>query len=331
MTAPGIINDLVERFARQREAYLSPEYKEAHLRQEFINPFFEALGWDLENRRGFAEPYKEVIHEDAVRIGGYSKAPDYSFRVGGKRVFFVGTKKPAVNLKENPEPAIQLRRYAWTAKLPLSVLTSFEGFALYDCRIRPTPKDRAATGRIEYLSYQQYPDEWDRIAGIFSRDAVLKGLFDQYAQKKVPRRGTAEVDQVFLKQIEKWREVLAKNLAPTSSLCFRRTFSAKCTSSFSGRSSGSPRGIRRRSSTSQRSRRRAASTTRPRGSWNTSSSVPSGGSSKARRPGTPPSSVSWTRHATQAPSSSRLTSTSSTGTAIGTSRTASRSGDGQRL
>jgi hypothetical protein len=190
MAAPSIINELVERFARQREAYLSPEYKEAHLRQEFINPFFEALGWDVDNRRGFAEPYKEVIHEDAVRIGGYSKAPDYSFRIGGKRVFFVETKKPPVNLKENPEPAIQLRRYAWTAKLPLSILTNFEAFAVYDCRIRPTSRDRALTGRIEYLSYQQYPDEWGRIAGVFSRDAVLKGLFDQYAQKKVPRRGT---------------------------------------------------------------------------------------------------------------------------------------------
>lgn len=213
MTAPGIINDLVERFARQFEAYVSPEYKEAQLRQEFINPFFEALGWDVYNRHGFAEQYKEVIHEDAVKIGGYSKAPDYSFRVGGRRVFFVETKKPCVNLKENPEPALQLRRYAWSAKLPLSVLTDFEGFAVYDCRIRPRPRDKAATGRTEYVSYQRYADEWDRIAGVFSRDAVLQGSFDQYAQRQGPRRGTAEVDLVFLKQIETWREVLAKNLA----------------------------------------------------------------------------------------------------------------------
>ena len=32
-------------------------------------------------------------------------------------------KKPAVNLKADPEPAFQLRRYAWSGKLPLSILT----------------------------------------------------------------------------------------------------------------------------------------------------------------------------------------------------------------
>src|SRR5690242_2962382 len=138
MSAPRAVEDLVERFTQQREAYTSPEYKEAQLRQEFINPFFEALGWDVYNRQGFAEQYKEVVHEDAVKIGAYSKAPDYSFRIGGKRVFFVETKRPSVNLKGNPEPAQQLRRYAWSAKLSLSVLTNFEEFAVYDCRLRPT-------------------------------------------------------------------------------------------------------------------------------------------------------------------------------------------------
>ena len=33
------------------------------------------------------------------------------------RKFFVEAKKPSVNLKHTPEPAYQLRRYAWSAKL----------------------------------------------------------------------------------------------------------------------------------------------------------------------------------------------------------------------
>ena len=98
MTAPKIVHDLVERFECQRDAYLSPEYKEAQLRQEFLNPFFEALGWDAFNKQGATEVFKEVVHEDAIKIGVLTKAPDYSLRIGGRRVFFVEAKKPAVNL-----------------------------------------------------------------------------------------------------------------------------------------------------------------------------------------------------------------------------------------
>src|SRR5437879_13893153 len=88
MSAPPIIADLVERFNQQGDAYTSGQYNEAQLRQEFIDPMFKALGWDMENISGYAEAYKDVIHEDAIRIGGATKAPDYCFRIGGSRKFF---------------------------------------------------------------------------------------------------------------------------------------------------------------------------------------------------------------------------------------------------
>jgi hypothetical protein len=46
-----------------------------------LDPMFKALGWDIDNTAGHAEAYKDVIHEDSVKIGGSTKAPDYSFRV----------------------------------------------------------------------------------------------------------------------------------------------------------------------------------------------------------------------------------------------------------
>jgi predicted type IV restriction endonuclease len=76
MTPPQAIFALVERFARNREAYHSNTYNETQLRREFIDPFFAALGWDVDNKQGFAEAYKDVVHEDAIKIGGYTKAPD---------------------------------------------------------------------------------------------------------------------------------------------------------------------------------------------------------------------------------------------------------------
>ena len=148
MPAPPVIIELVDRFERNLSAYKSGAYNETQVRREFIDPFFEALGWDINNSEGNAEAYKDVIHEDAVKIGGITKAPDYSFRIGGQRKFFVEAKKPSVCVKDDPAPAYQVRRYAWSAKLPLSIVTDFEELAVYDCRIKPDQKDRADKARV---------------------------------------------------------------------------------------------------------------------------------------------------------------------------------------
>jgi len=213
MPVPEIIVELVQRFDQHRAAYRSGEYNETQLRREFLDPFFEALGWDVFNKQGYAEAYKDVIHEDAIKIGGATKAPDYAFRIGGTRKFFVEAKKPSINVKEAISPAYQLHRYAWSAGLPLSILTDFEEFAVYDCRRKPDKSDTAATGRVMFLTYQDYIDHWDEIASVFSRQAVLKGSFDKFAEGAKGKHGTAEVDDAFLAEIERWRELLARNIA----------------------------------------------------------------------------------------------------------------------
>ncbi len=68
MPAPEIIHQLVAQFAENREAYRSGRYNEAQLRQEFLNPFFEALGWDMTNRSNYAPQHREVIHEDSIKV-----------------------------------------------------------------------------------------------------------------------------------------------------------------------------------------------------------------------------------------------------------------------
>jgi hypothetical protein len=213
MSTPPKVLELVDLFRRNANAYHAPQYNEAMVRQEFINPFFKCLGWDMDNEQGYAEAYKDVIHEAAIKIGGATKAPDYCFRIGGAAKFFLEAKRPSVSIKDDSAPAYQLRRYAWTGKLPLSILTDFEEFAVYDCRIKPAHTDKAGVARILYLRYDDYPDGWDDIAGVFSREAILKGSFDKFAESNKAKRGTAAVDTAFLQEIESWREILARNLA----------------------------------------------------------------------------------------------------------------------
>ena len=206
------LSQLVERYRRNRDDYRDPGYKEAQLRQEFLNPLFALFGWDVDNRSGYAEAYKEVIHEDSLKIAGGTKAPDYCFRIGSTRKFFVEAKKPSVNIHEDSDAAFQLRRYAWSSKLALSVLTNFETLAVYDCRFKPSRTDRASHGRILVFSFDKLEERWKELEGVFSKSAILHGDFDRFLEGR-RRRGTAEVDEAFLEEIESWRQDLARNLA----------------------------------------------------------------------------------------------------------------------
>lgn len=203
---------LCQFFAQHRDNFRGPGTKEAYVRQQLIDPLFEALGWDLRNTAQVAPQYREVVTEDSLDVEGQQRAPDYAFRVGTTPKFYVEAKKCGVNLAADPAPAFQLRRYGWSGKVPVSILTDFEEFAVYDCTTRPRPGDKASVSRILYFTSDQYPDRWRELWDLFSRDAVWSGAFDQYAASK-RKRGTSEVDTEFLREIEGWRENLARNLA----------------------------------------------------------------------------------------------------------------------
>jgi hypothetical protein len=210
---PPEVESLIERFVRNRESYEAATYNETQLRREFLDPVLKALGWDVENASGYAEAYKDVVHEDAIRIEGSPKAPDYSLRVGGVRKFFVEAKKPSMHIATDPAGAYQLRRYAWSAGLPLSLLTNFATFAAYDCGAPPDPSDRSVKGRVLLLTVDELAERWDEIADVFGREAVLRGNFDRFSKTAKDRRGTAPVDDYFLREIEQWRQELAADIA----------------------------------------------------------------------------------------------------------------------
>jgi len=206
------IAKLCKYFADNRQDFFAPGVKEAHVRQSLIDPFFEALDWDMRNAAMTALQYREVIPEDSLEIEGQQKAPDYTFRVGTLAKFYTEAKKCGININADPGPAYQLRRYGWSARVPLSILTDFEELSVYDCSQRPRPVDKASYGRIQYFRDEEYPDRWRELWDIFSREAVWAGAYDRYAASK-RKRGTSEVDSEFLKEIEGWRDSLARNIA----------------------------------------------------------------------------------------------------------------------
>jgi len=117
MIVPDRIKELTETFDNNLDSYKKGIYNETQVRREFIDPFFEELGWDVANKRGYPEAYKDVIHEDAIKVGGVTKAPDYCFRDGGARKFFFRSEKavrqhPGRHQPGLPVAPIRLERQA---------------------------------------------------------------------------------------------------------------------------------------------------------------------------------------------------------------------------
>ncbi|MBV6510631.1 MAG: hypothetical protein FMNOHCHN_00108 [Ignavibacteriaceae bacterium] len=208
------ISALVDRFGNQLDSYKHSDYNETQTRRDFIDPFFKALGWDIDNISGYAESYREVILEDKIKSGGEVKAPDYAFRLpGGKRLFFVEAKKPSIDVKGDIHPAYQVRRYGWSARLNISIITDFEEFAVYDCTKKPKPSDKSAVSRIKYLTFKEYLSEIDFLWGTFGKESALKGGFDRFLTSNQNKKGTASVDKEFLQSLDIWRSDLALSIS----------------------------------------------------------------------------------------------------------------------
>ena len=215
------IKGLVEKFENNYKQFYASDYNETLTRQDFINPFFEYLGWDISNKQGYSQTYREVIHEDKLKINRETKSPDYSFRIGGNRVFFVEAKKPSLNLKEDSDAAYQVKRYAWSGKLAVSILTNFEEFAIYDCAKKPSPNDKASMSRIEYINYKDYLNRFDFLYDTFAKENVLKGSLEKYNAETKNKKGTESVDIDFLNSLDNLRTKLASNISKLNSLSER--------------------------------------------------------------------------------------------------------------
>ena len=212
MATPEKILQLVAQFEKDSAGYREGTYNETQLRIEFLNPFFKALGWDMDNSDRLSLDAREVLHEYSLKIEGRSKAPDYCFRAGGSDKFFVEAKKPAVNLDSDPRPAFQTRVYGWNRGLAFCILTDFEEFAVYDCRSTPARHESAQTARIFYCRYPEYDAQWEKITGWFGREAVHGGSLETQAAQTA-KKGAVAFDAHFLKHIEGWRQNLADNIA----------------------------------------------------------------------------------------------------------------------
>jgi hypothetical protein len=165
MTKIEQLEQLVAKYQSDLAYYHSRKYNETQLRTDFLDPLFTLLGWDIINAQGKPTNEREVLVEEGLkaRMGENAKKPDYTFRLFSGRKFFVEAKKPSVDITLDPEPAKQVRRYGFTGKLKISVLTNFEYTAIYDCSTPVEQSDQASHSRIKLYHYSELVAHFDEL------------------------------------------------------------------------------------------------------------------------------------------------------------------------
>lgn len=202
---------LVNKYQNNIEYYRSAKYNETQLRTDFLDQLFLILGWDITNSSGKSTNEREVLVEEGLkaRAGENTKKPDYTFRLFSERKFFLEAKKPSVDVSTAVDPALQVRRYGFTAKLKISLLSNFEYTAIYDCSNQVKATDSVANSRIKLYHFTELVDKFDEINNLIGRKSVYTGSFDNEWSGIESKILKFSVDDLFLKQINDWRLLLA--------------------------------------------------------------------------------------------------------------------------
>lgn len=199
------VKNLIETFDKSKEYYLSPAYSEAEVRQDFIDKFFTALGWDVIHEYQ-KNPYQQEVKVEKAQIqegSANKKRADYAFSLAPdykNPKFFVEAKKPSRTLLKNNNDYFQTAKYGWNAHTGVSILTDFEEFVIIDCRYKPDV-DIAKQYGLEYYKYHTFLEleKFSEVYWLFSREAVIAGNLDTYIAGLPSPKGTPKQLSLFRK------------------------------------------------------------------------------------------------------------------------------------
>ncbi len=212
------ITQLIDKYNTDRDYYITSKYNETLLRSDFLDPFFELLGWDIKNNSGKTTNEREVILEESLKANAteHSKKPDYTFRLFSERKFFLEAKKPCVSIEINNESAKQVRRYGFTAKLKISVLSNFEYLIIYDTSVKVDSNDTFQKALIKKYHFTEYESKFEEIKKFLGKDSVYSGDFETEWQDIENKINQYSIDNLFLSQINEWRKLLGAEIIKNS-------------------------------------------------------------------------------------------------------------------
>jgi len=174
-------------------------YNEERTKAEFIEPLFEALGWDVRN----IETYDEVTREEKISKGRV----DYGFRLNNIPKFFLEAKalnKQELLLQQNIKQATD---YSWHKSNTWAVLTDFRQIALFNAETKDVDN------RLFLIKAENYiGGDFDQLL-LLTKESFEKGEIDKLAEKWDKKKRRTPIDKQLLSDFTIFRELLSKNIS----------------------------------------------------------------------------------------------------------------------
>ena len=171
-------------------------YNEENTKNVFIQPLFEALGWDFHD-----------IHEvTAEHPTGSRRRVDYAFRINGVSRFYVEAKPLRDRLDAHPEWLKRAVSYAYNKGIPWVILTNFK-----DLWLLPGDVEDPRTRSFVRIRADDFLSDFERLTWL-SKDSVESGRLETEAAKfnLLPTR--IPIEQRLYDQLREWRERLFNNI-----------------------------------------------------------------------------------------------------------------------
>ncbi len=204
---------LVAEFERNKAHYTSRAFSEADVRKHFIDGFFEALGWDVNNSSGYQLFRQDTVPETRLWKNAAVHYADYGFRINGRAVFYVEAEAASRDV-DHPDFIAQAVGYAWSSThANLAVLTDFEELRVFDARSNPHASKPHDNEVMELrLNYDAYVEQWPTLWNALSKEAVAGGSLDRLLAGLDPKLVRDSVNQAFLKDLDSFRLKLGQAL-----------------------------------------------------------------------------------------------------------------------
>lgn len=192
------IAKLVEKYQILVDTRKVKSYNEAQTRNDFIEPLFEFLGWDMRN----LENPSEVTTEETVSKGRV----DLAFRLNHIPVMFLEAKAMKVDLDEW-KWAEQAINYSWNKSVTWAILSDFEGIKVFNAEI--PPKNLSQNLFFE-LKWYEYIDRFDQL-WLLSKESFEEKKLAEQAEKWGKLAKRKQVGEKLFEDLTNWRTLLTKD------------------------------------------------------------------------------------------------------------------------
>ena len=195
--AKETIKNLIAKYETEKAAGKILRYSEEETKRGFIEPLFQALGWDFSSKQEIT--LEEQVSGDRV---------DYGFYLKGRIKFYLEAKKLSVDLYRE-EYAKQAIRYSWNKGVTWAVLTDFENLIVFNAL---SPEKSLAGKKYLSFSYEEYLTRFDELWRL-SKESFGDDILDKEAEKVGKKLQKVSVTETLAKDLNECRELLTTSLS----------------------------------------------------------------------------------------------------------------------